>query len=626
MALAMDARHIYSVLITEDDPRGETPSKILTPLKPHQLAGLRKAVQLERSGCVSYNIENPEDYVRLRPYHSSAHLLRGKIDVKTNVGIIGDIVGYGKTLMALSIIAENPVSAIVRETAVVKSVNAHNFAVLTASMTRVVVTDPYIHTTLVVVPRGPVYCQWEAAIKKQTKLRVLSLDSLTTIRRIMPQPTTTSISDLKEFLEGYDIVLIKNTTFPTLMKYYHNIPDAFNAWDRVMIDEAHDIINKTPLVQFIFCWLISATYPMLSLSGYGCRTNMVYGVRDIFVDEYMNLILVKSTREFVESSFYVQAPIEHSYLCAFNRRLAAVHPFLSRSVQERLNANDISGAIIELGGSSATEQDIVVLVTKEIKRDIHNKEIEIGMMSNMMLSDELRTSRVAAMTADLARLNDKLTNIVDRVTMLEQKTCPICLDNYTNPIMLKCTHVFCGGCLINCIRTQPVQSCPSCRSAIDMTHLHAIVGTMDNVSAAAASSSASAAVAERMMTKEEKVIEIIQGKREGRFLIFSKIDSSFHKIMRALGDNNISYVEMKGSTSHMMRALDSFRTGQVRVVLLSTYYAGSGIDISCATDVILLHTMNDERDQAVGRAQRQGRTEQLHIHNLLYPHEASERS
>ena len=591
------SQHLYNVLLTEDDPRLDTPSKILTPLKPHQLTGLHKAVQLETSGRVNYKLDNPEDYVRLRPY-TNQNLLRGKIDIKTNIGIIGDIVGYGKTLMALSIIAENPVSNIVRETSVVKSVNAHNFAVLTASMTRVVVDDDYIHTTLVVVPRGPVYCQWDAAIKNQTNLRLLALDSLTTIRRIMPPPATTSAHALKTFLEAYDVVLIKNTTFPTLMKHYANIPDAFSAWDRVMIDEAHDIINKTPLVHFVFLWLISATYPMLSLSGYGCRTNMVYGVRDVFIDEYMNLILVKSTREFVESSFFVQPPIEHSYLCAFNRRLAAVHPFLSKSVQERLNANDISGAIVELGGSSTTEEDIVVLVTKEIKRDIHNKEIEMNMLSNMQLSDEIRVSRTAALAVDLVRLKDKLNNIVDRVTMLEQKTCPICLDNYTNPIMLNCTHVFCGGCLINCIRTQPTQGCPSCRAKIDMSHLHAIVGTMDDVRASASTSSGTGKTIDRMMTKEEKVIEIISSKADGRFLIFSRIDASFHKIMRTLEAQGIPYVEMKGSTSHMMRALDNFRTGQVRVVLLSTYYAGSGIDISCATDVILLHTMTNERDQA----------------------------
>ena len=78
---------------------------------------------------------------------------------------------------------------------------------------------------------------------------------------------------------------------------------------------------------------------------------------------------------------------------------------------------------------------------------------------------------------------------------------------------------------------------------------------------------------------------------------------------------------MKGSTSQMVRTLDRFRNGELKVILLNTYYAGSGIDISFATDVVIFHAMGTDRVQAIGRAQRQGRTSQLNIHTLCYPHE-----
>ena len=610
---------VYGVYITHDDPRAPDPEKILTPLKPHQKAGLYKALQLETTGRAEYQLENPEEYVRnYRQYHHY-NMLRGRVSIKTNVGIIGDIVGYGKTLMALALVAQNPVAAIVRDTQIVKSINAHNMAVFTASMTRPVSDDPFIHTTLVVVPRGPVYVQWETAIRTQTKMRILALDSLPTIRRVMPCQTS-SAAEIKEFLEGFDIVLVKNTSFTTLIAHYPNVPSAFSAWDRVMVDEAHDIIGKMPLVKFHFLWLISATYPMLTNAGYGSRTNMLYGVRELFYEEYINLVLVKSTKEFVEQSFMVPQPVEHFYMCKFNRRLAAVQPFLTPSVQERINANDIRGAITELGGSAHTEDDIVELVTKEIKREIHNKEIEIGMYANMMLPEDARDARVATLTLDLNRLREKLNNLIDRVTMLEQKACPICYDNYTNPIMLDCTHVFCGECLMGWMRNGNV--CPTCRASIRTSCLHAIVSEAD---AAAASTSASSSTpkVEEMKSKEDKVIEIIRSKPDGKFLIFSRIDAAFWSIMNKLTESGISFVEMKGATGHMMRALESFRCGQVQVCLLSTFHAGSGIDISCATDVILLHSMGVDRDQAVGRAQRQGRQSQLHIHSLLYPHEAA---
>ena len=61
--------------------------------------------------------------------------------------------------------------------------------------------------------------------------------------------------------------------------------------------------------------------------------------------------------------------------------------------------------------------------------------------------------------------------------------------------------------------------------------------------------------------------------------------------------------------------------GTTKIILLNTQYAGSGIDINCATDVIIYHSMGIDKQQAIGRAQRVGRTSELYIHNLYYEHE-----
>ena len=71
----------------------------------------------------------------------------------------------------------------------------------------------------------------------------------------------------------------------------------------------------------------------------------------------------------------------------------------------------------------------------------------------------------------------------------------------------------------------------------------------------------------------------------------------------------------------MMNILDKFRSGNLNIILLNTQYAGSGIDISCATDIIIFHKMGADKQQAIGRAQRVGRQSQLFIHNLYYEHE-----
>ena len=71
----------------------------------------------------------------------------------------------------------------------------------------------------------------------------------------------------------------------------------------------------------------------------------------------------------------------------------------------------------------------------------------------------------------------------------------------------------------------------------------------------------------------------------------------------------------------MVNILNDFRNSKIKVILLNTLYAGSGIDISFATDVIIYHQMGLHKNQAIGRAQRVGRVNQLYIHNLCYEQE-----
>ena len=612
----MNPDHIYSIEIRPTDPQFSQPEKIKLPLKPHQSAALHKAVVMETYGVMSYDVPHPGHYIQ-DVYQRRTLTIEGTFKIQTNVGILADAPGHGKTLIALSIIAQNPTRSIYRRDDTVYSYGKH-YSHFTAYCEKPILhsDDKYINTTLVSVPRGPVYVQWLNAIKEQTTLKVFAIDSLTTIKRFLPA-SNASIQVIKEFFERYDIILVKNTALKTLVDFY-TLPYRENpiiAFDRIILDEAHDIICKMPIFSFRFLWLISGTYQTLAARCYGTRYQMSYAIRDIGCEERFNLMLVKGERDFVLQSFNIPPPIEHTYLCALPRALSAVQPFLHPSVQERLNANDITGAIAAMGGTGETENEIVDIVTRDLERDIRNKEHEITYTESLEISVEQRTARLTTLRNDLQKLQEKRQNLLDRVTALEEKTCSICYDNYTNPILLPCTHVFCGGCLISWLQRGNNVSCPQCRLPIQSQQLIAIVKEKPD------SSTQTALSHPQILSKEDTLIQLLNSKPEGKFLIFSRVDSGFWKLEQKLRENNIPYGEMKGHTTHMMHTLERFREGQIRVILLNTYYAGSGIDISFATDVVLYHMMGLDRNQAVGRAQRQGRTNQLHIHTLCYPNE-----
>jgi len=601
----------YDTEINSDDPQADQPDKILISLKPHQRAALHKALVFEKYGKVNYNLQTN---LLPPPRRTTLH---GELYIKSNIAILGDVVGYGKTLTALSLIAANNTSNIHNNNQIIQSVYKDS-GFFSAFMEKDNRTTNYINTSLIIVPRGPVYTQWQQAIETQTSLKPIFIDSLNFIKRHMP-PERSNYTVLNTFFKEYDIVVVKNTTLKVLMDYYTPGPDdnayqhPLTSWDRIMIDEAHDIINKIPLYNFKFLWLISATYQSIMVN-HGSRGSIAQTALTILNSERLNILLVKGKSSFVMQSFNIPEPIEHIYLCKQPTNITAVQPFLSHQVQERLNANDIQGAIREMGGTNETEDDIIELVTREIKREIHNKECEIEYIVSLDISPELKEHRTLLQTNELNRLKDKLQSLVDRVSALSEKTCPICYDNYNSPIMIQCTHIFCGQCLIGWIKARG-SSCPSCRTTITSRSLTAIVSEKQNNE-----------IAEEFLTKEDTLIKLLNEKTDSKFLIFSRIDSGFFNLIEKLNANNIAYGELKGSTSHMNAILDRFKNGHLKVILLNTYYAGSGIDISFATDVVIFHAMGLDRVQAIGRAQRQGRTTQLHIHTLMYPHEVEQDS
>lgn len=620
---------VYGPELTENDPIAPQPDRIQTELKPHQRAALAKAITMERQGSVRYFMRH--DDIQVEQQHRFTPI-RGDVDVSTNVGVLGDIVGYGKTLTALSIIASTPTTDIHIQPMKSISVTGRNISHFTATFQRPDMnpSNHFIRTTLVVVPRGPVYVQWEQTIRTQTTLRVLALDSLPKVRKYCPG-SATDIQQLKQFFEAYDIVLITSTCLKTFMNFYdrpyHDHPIV--AWDRVMIDEAHVLLHKLPLYNFRFLWLITGTYQVLPSCVYGSRGTMPFILRELLLEDRLPFLLLKGNADFVMRSFSVPAPTEHYYLCEMPRSVSMVQPFLPPHILDRINANDISGAIRELGGTSETEEDIVDLVTRDIQRDINNKTREIEYVFSLDLPQEAKDTRLNHLRAELARFVERKTALAERISQLSTKTCVICYDTLTNPIMLPCTHVFCGVCIMNWMKTQnnydaSKRECPECRQPILCKRLIAVVDGKD----------ASASAQRRpnpwmpfltIQSKEDTLMRILMDKPDGKFLVFSRFEGGiFWRMIPKLTAANIPFAEIKGTTYQMMNIIERFRNGQLRVILLNTHYAGSGIDISCATDVVILHAMEFDKVQAVGRAQRVGRTSPLVIHNLCYAHEMDE--
>lgn len=616
----------YSIEIDESAPRAKQPDKIEMKLKDHQLACLYKAMLMEQTGQLNYNLTddihvNLSDHTRY--YNANNHRIINKVRVNTNIGIFGDIVGYGKTLTALSLISASDLNSIHLNTELnVSYCSSRNYSYLSYSTENSNVLSQYdfIQSTLVIVPRGPVYIQWLKCLQENTKLKYLAIDNLNYIKKHLPDNKDNNWREVIDYFNQFDVVLIKNTTLEVLFSYYYarsQYTDGIHyirRWKRIMIDEAHDISNKIPLMYYQFIWLISGTYEnILSLTR--AYNNILFHVREAVNYNTINLVLVKGKKDFVRNSFKIPPAIEKMYKCKFSAKINAIRNFISPDILEKINANDIIGAVKDLGGKSETEDSVIELVTKEIKRDLQNKEHEREYIMALDITPEVKAVRLKNVENEISIHKNKLQDLKQRLSELNKKLCSICMFEMESPIILECTHSYCGICIVKWMEKK--KDCPECRCKIDMNNLIAIKSVNDTNHIIEASTVGETTI----LSKEDTLLKIIKDKPEGKYLIFSKYDSGFIKLMKTLQDNDITSSELKGHTAHMVNVLERFKSGQIKVILLNTNFAGSGIDISYATDVIIYHDMGVAKNQAIGRAQRVGRNSVLTVHHLYYEHE-----
>lgn len=591
-------------------------------LKPHQLSAIYKASLMEKEGIIKYDlpIENNFYYNNNNSILKNRNNYDGKIEISTNIAIISDIVGYGKTLLSLGIIANNNINEIFINNKTIKSFNnirSYSYLNITTANYLITNEEKMINSTLIIVPRGPVYNQWENTIKTNTKLKLLAIDNLLFIKKNLPNYNGYNEKEVIEYFNKFDVVLIKNTTLKILIDYYSYPSSTYNNliknWKRIMIDEAHDIINKIPTFKYYYLWLISGTYQELIKKTYNCNSNtIIYSIKDFINEDYINFLLLKNNKDYVKNSFSVPIPVEKYYKCKLPANIKLIKNFINNSILEKINANDIIGIIKELGGKNETEKDIVDLVSKELKKDLYNKELERNYILNLDIPIELKNQRIKNIELEIKNQIEKIKDLTDRVSELSIKTCSICMDLYDKPIMLECTHVYCGKCLLNWLNINNNQNCPTCRKKINNNNLIAVV---DNKIEDKEEDE------DEILSKEDCFIKIIKNKPNGKFLVFSKNDNSFYKIKIKMDESDIKYEILKGNTNHMINILNKFKKGEINIILLNTQYAGSGIDICSASDIIIFHSMGLDKNQAIGRALRVGQTEQIHIHNLCYDHE-----
>lgn len=213
--------------------------------------------------------------------------------------------------------------------------------------------------------------------------------------------------------------------------------------------------------------------------------------------------------------------------------------------------------------------------------------------------------------------------------------CSICLDDLKSPVITPCAHVFCRQCIEQCLEAVKPYSCPLCRremnkkqlleaaikdddddKAVDKTTEDATLAAMKDILVNHSSSKVDAVLKE--------ILRIRRNLPEDKIIVVSQFTSFLSIIQLLLVEQNISYVWLDGTMSHMVRTevVTNFQKrtpNSPTLLLLSLKAGGVGPNLTAANHMLLLDpAWNPATEwQCFDRVHRLGQDKDVYIYKFI---------
>lgn len=226
----------------------------------------------------------------------------------------------------------------------------------------------------------------------------------------------------------------------------------------------------------------------------------------------------------------------------------------------------------------------------------YNKNIK----SNNNLNNDMKK-----MEDDITSMKEQLSTLKERLTDISKDSCSICFENAMSyPCITPCcSKVFCGSCILEWLLRS--NCCPLCRTSFKGNELIQI------------SSETDPRELESLPTKLNALIDFIDKNPDGRFIVYSRFENTFLHL-----SEKFSTITFQGNKDSIVKILEKFEKGSIKVILFDNKYSGAGLNIQTATHFISMHKLPpQEKKSLLGRANRFGRKVSLEFIELLHEKE-----
>jgi hypothetical protein len=562
--------------LTNDSAKIEQPINLLIELKEHQKTSIQAMLDLEENNSIT--IKNLVQYTP----HPANYI------IETSVGILGDKVGSGKSLMIVGLLLSNKIP---------KKKDIYWGSSKYVSIKLENDNSNFVYSNLLIVPHK-IISQWEKFIKYGKDLTHYICNN------------TESVDNLsKDDLQKYKIILVGCTLFESFDKKFNSIK-----WTRIIIDEADTIkLQRNMHLSANFIWLVTGTPAQIIYSNKGYLTD-IFGQNKNWLVE--NLV-IKNSEEFIKISQNLNNPKRIMINCLTPIELGIVKDLIPKNIINMINAGNTDEAIKILNCNIDTDDNIFQVITKNLSEAIKNKKTELDNEKKRKITQDNvndHKKKILYLEKVSKRLEDRLESIKEKIYDLNSQYCPICLDDFVKPTLVNCCkNVFCFECLT--LTIGKTSKCPNCRFVLGKQNMH-LINSDDNKQKIEIN---------KQHDKKDKLdmlIELIQSKPNGKFLVFANYTETFKKIELELIKNKYIYKTPKGSADVVNQYINDFKTGQIKILLLNAQYFGAGMNLQMATDIVMYHRFTKYmEEQIIGRANRIGREGDLNVHYLLHENE-----
>lgn len=568
-----------------DSPAIQQPEDIDIALKPHQLTAVYKCLEIE----------------------SNPITITANMKVRTKIGVIGDDCGSGKSFIVMALLTDR----LARQDQMLQ----HGFCRNKFIIESLDVTQK-IKTKLLLIPHT-LLNQWTGYLKYIKNRNYIVVGKNTTLRDMATKGIST-----------YDFIVVTSTMFKGLLDMVTNQSLKF---DRFIVDEA-DQIKITPCymdIEASFYWFVSACpvnfmHPtgmrLVDSNGRYFSCKQVTGIkhtgyiRNMFSEishtSLVHNIVVKNEDAYVRASFTLLDVIFNTIRCKSSQAINVLYGIVNKNIMNCLNADDMDAAMGYISvNRKGNETNVISMLMEKFERNLANIGLELD-FNNLLQHEsvEAKTRIIERIEKEMEKVRTDIENVKRRLT--ETHTCCICYDDIEKKAIVPCcSNAFCFKCINTWMSTS--SACPLCKARISSDLIYVVHEDRNEN------------LGEASLDKYGNLERLLKTfGPERRVLIFSEFDPSLEKIKLILNGTKMTFSNFKGHSASIARTIDNYKKGVVQVILANTNEFGYGMNLEMTTDVILFHRFTEDvTRQAIGRAQRSGRTTQLNVWKLLHDNE-----